>query len=109
GPHSQVQNVAEITTATGVIPVVCPYRYGSMNWPMIGSVTRNKPPVKSVLVQPGSTAKLTAIGKAAAIHAPRYGTKRSSIARIPHRTGFGTPINVSPIPTTSPNSAFTEV
>ena len=47
--------------------------------------------------QPGSTAVASAMGKNAAMNAPMKGTKRISPARMPHRTGLGTPISQSPM------------
>ncbi len=45
--------------------------------------------------QPPSQAKTaseSAIGKAAAIHGPIYGMKRSTTAKAPQSTAFGTPM-----------------
>ena len=49
------------------------------------------------------------IGKAAAKKPPIYGTKRKTIATMPHRNGLGTPMNASPVPTIVPNKALSHV
>ena len=63
--------------------------------------------VHNSMDQPGSTATARASGKAAAITAPMYGTKRSTAARMPHRIGLGIPMSHKPMPITTPKAPFT--
>ena len=45
GPHSQLQNIAAMTTDSGDSPVVWPYSCGSMSCPATNSTPTNKPKV----------------------------------------------------------------
>src|SRR4051812_15238840 len=73
GPHSQVQNTAAASTASGVMPVEVPYSHGSITFATMISMTAKRPKVNKGLVQLGSTANARANGIEAAIHAPAYG------------------------------------
>ena len=57
----------------------------------------NNAAVNPTMVQPGSIAVASAMGKNAAMNAPMKGTNRISPARMPHRTAFGTPISHRPM------------
>src|SRR4051812_47641915 len=70
GPHSQVQNDAVTTTATGDRPALFPQTNGSTTCPVSGSTTANKITVQNVIVQSFPTAAANAIGKPAARMAP---------------------------------------
>ena len=100
GPHRSTQNKVETTMATGDSPVCWPYSTGSMTWPARGSATMNRAAVGSTMLQPGSTAAASTMGKKAAMIDPTNGTKRMSPARMPHSTAFGTPMSQSPTPMT---------
>ena len=56
GPHSQVQNDAAMTTATGDRPALRPQTNGSTTCPVSGSTTANKITVQNVIVQSLPTA-----------------------------------------------------
>src|SRR5215216_712112 len=71
---------------------------GSTTCPTTGSITRKSASVHNSIDQPGSTAAASANGKAAAIKAPMYGTKRSTPARMPHSTALGTADQPQPEP-----------
>jgi hypothetical protein len=70
GPHSQVQNDAATTTATGERPALRPQTNGSTTCPVSGSTTANKITVHIVIVQSLPTAAAKATGKPAAMIAP---------------------------------------
>jgi hypothetical protein len=70
GPQSQVQNAAEVTTATGDSPVLWPTSIGSMTWPVSGSTIRNNAAVHMTMLQSGPTAAARISGKTAEIRAP---------------------------------------
>ena len=97
GPHSQLQKIAATTTEIGESPVLwaveewldhlpgdqfadCEQHQRS-RWPWSNPGLRQRPGQK---------------GSKPEIHAPIYGTKRSSAARTAHRAGFGTPISNRP-------------
>src|ERR1700736_6080774 len=70
GPHSQLQNIAAITTDSGDKPVVCPYNCGSTICAAISSTTTNKPNVANAMLHPESTAAASNAEHRAAIHTP---------------------------------------
>src|SRR3569832_2440227 len=69
-------------------------------------VTSSSPPNTSATAngrsQPLNAPRLTSIAHSAAIHGPINGTKRSTAARNPQRTAYGTPIANRLPPTASP-------
>ena len=62
GPHSQVQNVAATTIASGDNPIRRPNSQGSIAWPKMISNTANKSTVAIAIVQPGSTLSASSTG-----------------------------------------------
>ena len=53
------------------------------------------PAVQAIVCQPSEMAKASAIGSAAAIAAPTYGMKRSTVASRPKSSAFGRPMKYS--------------
>src|SRR5688572_2638247 len=70
GPHRNVQNTADTSTAIVDIPVLEPYSHGSMTLLLSSSITMNIAHVAMNTPYPWNTANATAIGKMAAIHGP---------------------------------------
>jgi hypothetical protein len=106
GPHSQVQNEAATTMATGESPALRPHTSGSTIWPVNGSTTANSATVHIAMVQSLPTAAASAMGSAAASTAPMYGTNRRIIANRPQSGALGTPMTARPSPITTPKIAF---
>ena len=70
GPHSAVHTTADTMMASGDKPVLAPYSQGSMRLLLTSSSVTTRAKVQPSICQPGSTAKASANGNAAAITGP---------------------------------------
>src|ERR1041384_3002675 len=76
GPHTQIQNSAETSSANDDTPVRRPNTSGSMNHAVTKSSTMNSASVCTVSAQPGKVAKASDAGINTDNSVPTYGTKR---------------------------------
>ena len=107
GPHSHVQNVAATMTARDETPVEWLKTIGSMTLTKVSSTTTSNPTVSSIGRQESNTARESSTGNAAAMGAPRKGTKRRSAMSRPQSAALGTPMAHNPRPSSTPTLTLT--
>ena len=103
GPHTQIQNSAENSSANDDTPVRCPNTNGSTKYAVTKSSIRNNASVCNVSAQPGNVANASDAGMSTDSSVPTYGTKRSTAVNPPHKAAYGTPIQYKPAAMSAPN------